>query len=154
MQSNSGKTSGNLTRFAIAALLVGSVSIAATAGPRDRGHAPARHGGGFVHAFERIDADGDGVVTRAEFDTFRIERLAGLDADGDGAVTFEEAKAFRQAQREQRARERYARLDTNGDGTVSTDEAASRHERLFGFLDRNDDGNVSRDELPRRRGGG
>jgi len=137
--------------LAIAALVAGSVSIVATAGPRDRGQ--GRHGGGFLHAFERIDADADGVVTRAEFDAELAARQAGLDANNDGAVTFEEARAFREAQREVRARERFMRLDRDGNGIVTTAEVSANKLRLFTYLDRNEDGAVERDELPRRRMG-
>ena len=36
--------------------------------------------------FAKLDADGDGAISRAEF-TARVERLRGLDANGDGMVT-------------------------------------------------------------------
>jgi len=136
--------------LALAAAIAAATSLAVNAGPRDGG---SRGHGGLSNAFERIDANGDGVVSRAEYDAHIAQRQAGLDRNGDGTVTFEEAKAFREAQREARARARFARLDTNGDGIVSVDEAGARSERLFEFLDRNDDGMIERDELPRRRGG-
>ncbi len=147
---STGSTSHNWKWLAIAALLAGSVSIVA-AGPRDRGN--GRHAGGLVYAFDRVDVDSDGVVTRAEFDAHVAARQAGLDGNNDGAVTFEEARALREAQREVRARERFARLDRDGNGIVTTDEVSANQLRLFTFLDRNEDGAVDREELPGRRMG-
>ncbi len=133
----------------VAALVAGTASVVATAGPRNGGN-HARHGGGIATAFERYDANRDGNVSRAEFDAVVAERQSGMDGNGDGVVTFEEADAFREFKREERARARFARLDQNADGIVSIEEAASRQDRMFTFLDRNDDGIVARDELPQR----
>ena len=151
MQTSNSTPSKIWKWLAFAALVAGSFSIVATAGPRDRGQ--GRQAGGLLHAFERIDADADGVVTRAEFDAELAARQAGLDGNNDRAVTFEEARAFRAAQREVRARERFARLDRDGNGVVTTNEISANKLRLFTFLDRNEDGAVEINELPRRRMG-
>jgi len=134
-----------------AAALTGATSLAFAAGPGERG---GHHGRGHAAGmFERIDANGDGVVTRAEFDAHLAARQAGLDANGDGFVSFEEAQTFRAAQQEERARERFARMDTNGDGRISVEEASARQARMFEFMDRNDDGVVDADERSPRRWG-
>jgi Ca2+-binding EF-hand superfamily protein len=44
-------------------------------------------------AFREQDSDGDGRISRAEFDAARAARFAALDADGDGRVTREEMRA-------------------------------------------------------------
>jgi Ca2+-binding EF-hand superfamily protein len=152
MEQNTKTPSRSWQWLAAVALVAGSVSVVAVAGPRgEHGQHGRHHASGIISAFERIDTDADGVVTRAEFDAHIAARQAALDGNADGSVSFEEAAAFRAAQREERARERFARLDTDGDGVVSTAEASAGQERIFTFLDRNDDGAVSEDELPRRR---
>ncbi len=65
--------------------------------------------------FDRIDADGDGVITSEEWGAFRLNMarnsFAALDQTGDGAYTLEDARlqvegmeAFRQQEPERRAR--------------------------------------------------
>ncbi len=149
MEQNTKTASRTWQWLAAAALVAGSVSVVAVAGPR--GEHGRHHASGIVSAFERVDTDADGAVSRAEFDAHIAARQAGLDGNGDGMVSFEEAKAVRAAQRKQRARERFAKMDKDGDGVVSTAEASAGQERIFAFLDRNDDGAVSIDELPQRR---
>lgn len=47
----------------------------------------------------RIDADGDGLITREEFTAPAMKRFDRFDADGDGIVTPEERAAGRRAAR-------------------------------------------------------
>lgn len=106
------------------------------------GSAPGVAGGGPGNMLARLDADGDGQLTRAEYaapfamlDTDRsgvIEpgemapggpggaRLARLDRDGDGKLTRAEFEAP------------FARLDRDGDGVVSAAEMAAIRARLGG----------------------
>ncbi len=46
------------------------------------------------------DADGDGAITRAEFDAAIAAQFARVDADGNGAITAEERQASRAQMRE------------------------------------------------------
>ncbi len=61
-------------------------------GSRRGGHGPGAGGRGAM--FERMDADGDGKLSAAEFPG-REEMFARLDADGDGFVSREEMQAMR-----------------------------------------------------------
>ena len=51
---------------------------------------------------DRLDTDGDGVVTRAEWDAAGkpAEKFAQIDADGDGRITTEEVEAFHKGEHE------------------------------------------------------
>ncbi len=132
--------------------VVGSAAAQQHGGKQGQGHGHGHGRGAHGMAFDRFDSNDDGVISRAEFDAHVAAREAAIDANGDGAVTYEEAKAFRDAQREARARARFQRLDKDGDGVVSTAETSARLVKMFDFLDANDDGQVDRDELPPRRG--
>lgn len=43
--------------------------------------------------FERVDADHDGVITKAESDAFHEQKFKEMDANSDGKITKEEGKA-------------------------------------------------------------
>jgi len=113
---------------------------------------------GTLLAQPGLDADGDGIVTRSEYDAASAERFARLDADGDGALTREELRGGfergRREFREERA-ERMAAIDTDGDGAWSLAELQAARPELtqeqFNALDRNGDGLITADE---RRGRG
>lgn len=123
-------------------------------GPRGHGH--GMHGGGI----ERFDKDGDGRVSRAEFDAGKAEfaarrgpdggkgprdhgpkalDFAALDANGDGYIVRSEERAWRERMRPQmqaefakRAQERFAEADINKDGKLSKLEVSEKMPRLEG----------------------
>lgn len=129
---------------------------------------------------ERLDADGDGAVSFAEFQEGADEGMDQLDADGDGLLSLEEFMAAeprgrrgrgdggspeeRSARMEQmrgrmaaRVTERFQEQDTDGDGLLSVAELT---EARFLALDENGDGLLDGSELRRpergrfgRRGG-
>lgn len=111
--------------------------------------------GGFI--VRAADADGDGAVTTAEWQTF----LGALDADGDGLVSEDEIHAVihpPEGPRGERPRgpraggprgdgpwaEGTHPLDRDGDGTVEVED----FNLIFAALDADGDGTVAADELP------
>ena len=77
-------------RLTAAAVLVGGLAAAglAAAQPGPMMDGPMGRFRGI--AFETIDTDGDGMLTRAELVARATERLGGADANGDGALDREE----------------------------------------------------------------
>lgn len=155
-------------RNPITFVLTGAVIVTALSLPAfaDRGHG----------MFERSDTDGDGFITRVEFDAGRAGMFAAIDANKDGLLTQEEMKAARDAWRAkmgkpandnqvtgQSADQTQAdpakkhhggfmkRLDTNQDGQISAAEFAAGGEKMFARLDVNADGKIAKDEVPQHR---
>lgn len=90
----------------------------------------------------RADADGDGVVTRAEIEREATDRFARLDKNGDGRISAEEIAAVRG----------YARNSERGEnrrGPFTREEHLARALSRFDRRDRNDDGRLSGGELTR-----
>lgn len=136
----------------------------------DAPKAPPHGGEGQRPQMPKLDADGDGKVTKDEFAAGAAQRakffFEHMDENKDGKVTAEEFKAA-----EERMKERaggnapkdapdFAKLDKNGDGAITQDEAAegakARSEKRFAEMDKNSDGVLSGDEIPKfvgRRGG-
>ena len=143
------------------AVLLSALSLPAFA---DKGHG----------MFERSDADGDGFITKVEFNAGRDSMFTTIDANKDGILTQEEMQAARDAWRAKMgkpandnhdqaqnqtgsdpAKKKHGgfmkRLDTNQDGQVSTAEFAAGGEKMFAKLDANADGKIAKDEVPQRR---
>lgn len=96
----------NLATLIAAASMLG-VAAAQTPPPQSpptQGERPSRE-----QMFAAMDADHDGVVTRAEFDVFRPP-----NAPDRGALTDE--------QRQERRGRLFAAIDANGDGRITLEE--------------------------------
>ncbi|MCD9032396.1 hypothetical protein LDO32_11735 [Luteimonas sp. Y-2-2-4F] len=78
----------------------------------------------------RMDADGDGRVSLAEYQAWMLYAFERMDADGDGVLSPAEqpggrgATLTRQAYLDRLA-ERFRRQDANGDGTLDARELAA-----------------------------
>ena len=122
-----------------------------------------RHGGPDAR-LARLDADGDGRLSRAEIGQHDplAERFAEIDANKDGYLVRAEVRAWhermrpqREAEREKRAADFFTKADLDHDGRLSKVEASEAMPRMaqgFAWMDDNRDGFLSREELhPRRR---
>ncbi|MBX9814549.1 MAG: hypothetical protein K2X76_07595, partial [Sphingomonas sp.] len=94
--------------------------------------------GGPGAGLRLLDRDGDGKITRAEYDA----PFAQLDANRDGFVDATERAAAPQGGA------RLARLDRDGDGKITRAE----YETPFDRLDANKDGVIDASELAAVRG--
>ena len=138
------------------ATLIAAVAMAAPGGDR----------------FAKLDSDGNGSVTRAEFDAKRADRFASLDGDRDGFVTKAEMTARHEAMKAKRAEKRggdrpkhaqhhagragmhgdhFARRDADNDGRLSLAEFQAGGAKRFERLDADKNGSVTRAEMDQAR---
>lgn len=115
------------------------------------------------------DQDGDGVVTRSEFEAARKQRFALADVDKDGALSQTEyvqefaarlerqlaalppaERAAERAAQLQQAPLRFRVLDANGDGLLQPAEYAASGATFFGMHDLDGNGSVSADDARAR----
>lgn len=86
--------------FLVAAAMVSGLVVA-----MDHSDDGARHGGRhgkfMGKMLERMDTDGDGAVSEAEFVEAHRERFARMDGNGDGQLERDEVRAHHKAMREQ-----------------------------------------------------
>lgn len=94
-----------------------------------------------------IDANKDGVLTRAEFDQGKTQLMAlrekELDKNGDGKVTDEERHEAMRAH----IVERFVEQDKNHDGYLTETEVNAREWSMVKAADSNSDSRVTLDEL-------
>jgi len=106
-----------------------------------------KHLGGM--AWKRLDTNQDGSISREEFTSGWLNFFQKVDADGNGVITKEEAEKARKAflgEAREKALEHLKKLDTNGDGKITQDEFKGR-EQIFQRLDTNHDGAITQDEF-------
>lgn len=120
----------------LAAGLIGLTSAAAPA----NAHRGLRH-------FDRIDADKDGKVTRAEFDAARAARFAAIDANKDGALEVSELRAWKRTLPSRIRDARFKALDADADGKIGADEFVAQRKEAFARIDANKDGKVDKAEF-------
>lgn len=142
-----------MTRLSLlsAALLAGLALPAAAQAPGPRGDRPD---------FATLDADGDGLLTQEELQSYRdaqaAQRFAEIDADGDGALTLQEMQAAPAARFAARMLERF---DADGDGALTAQElhtgarerGIGRRGDVVARLDADGDGAISAQEFAARR---
>ena len=118
--------------------------------------APALAGGGagkVGRIFEKLDADQDGSLSRAEVQGHWMEKkFDRADADGNGAVTRQELLEFKGNYRHKKAKIKAVRilekLDGDQDGQVSRQEASDHWmARKFERVDTNSDGFLTYEEI-------
>ena len=115
---------------------------------------PHENGGERGKGFDKLDTNGDQVITLEEAESAGAKRLvehfAEIDADGSGEVTKEELRAHHEQRREEH-RAKLEAMDTDGNGAISLEEAtAAGAEKLvehFDRIDRNGDGELDRHEM-------
>jgi hypothetical protein len=93
-------------------------------------------------AISRADANGDGRVSRSEFQTLRALGFERLDANGDAQLTAQERSAA-----QGRMGRQLARADANGDGVVTEAEFLNQPARAFDRFDANNDEALDADEM-------
>lgn len=140
----------------ILAGVVAAVAIGAAVPTFARGEGGMHFGGPRIN-FTELDANGDGKITRDEFEARRAAEFAATDADGDGNISREELVAHIVARATDRAEGMADRMmehrDANADGVLSADEMAgddrqqARLDRMFERFDDDGDGALSQAEL-------
>lgn len=102
--------------------------------------------------FRRLDADGDGSLTEAEYvgrSRFGAETARKIfhasDADGDGNVT--EAEYIENRIVTDKAKEVFFWIDADDDNVMTRQEVAARIDRIFKEMDADADGRVTLPEF-------
>ena len=114
---------------------------------RERG----RRGGRAMQFLQEADTDGDNALTQAEIDAFIAAQLTTADADSNGTVDLAEFETFYNQRTRDRTVDAFQRLDDDGDGIITAAELDERFGTIVQRMDRNGDGAISRED--RRRGG-
>ena len=134
-----------LIKLAVTAALLAATSLTAWARP---------NGGGII---DRLDTDGDGLVSQMEMKAGENRLFERMDTDGNGSVSLEEVQANmqgrldekrarlaeRHAERTERMKARFAEMDADKNGLVTAEEADAA---AFAKFDGNGDGYISREE--------
>ena len=156
-----------LTAAALTVAVLGASSFSVSAFAQDQGGqggggwsgGQGGHGGGMLG---RMDADHDGKVSLAEYETFRMNQFKRMDTDGNGALSFAEIDAASAAAAQRggpmadmmKARnDALKAADANGDQSISADEFKAFVDAEFKKLDTNNDGYLTPDELRAGMGG-
>lgn len=98
-------------------LALTGVALMLSAAPALAGHHEGKDGGKQCpkhKMFDKMDADGNGSVSKAEFTAFHAKKFDKMDVDGDGVLTKEEKKAAWKEKREHMKDKRKERQENRG----------------------------------------
>lgn len=110
----------------------------------------------------KMDANGDGAVSLAEFKAARVKMMMRADGNNDGKLSKAELEAGMAAMRQGGGGQgggkgggmMFAMMDANKDGFLTRPEIEKMVERRFGRFDVNGDGSLSATEVAAMRSGG
>jgi Ca2+-binding EF-hand superfamily protein len=133
----------------IAGCLVCAAPLAQACDPRHHGE----HDGMCME----MDKNGDGFVSKKEFDAFHNEHFKALDVNKDGKLSKEELEGAPAAHEKRTTKDgrdpfdkRFEESDINHDGALSRDECEIGMPMLFGHFDEfdaNKDGKITKQEV-------
>ncbi len=105
----------------------------------------------FDHMLKKMDTDGDGKISSAEFQAAAAARFAAIDTQGTGKITAEQIASSKPANEraEKFADREVAKIGTNG--VITKDQYLAAAQAHFAKLDKNGDGYITADELPAGR---
>jgi len=113
----------------------------------------------------RFDLNKDGQITPEEVKSQREAQFGQMDADGNGLVSKAEFKQFAKQKRVnnsngqskpkhrqcKRMKSHFKRVDSNKDGQISVEELTSASAKLFDKFDANEDNVITKEELSKKR---
>ena len=110
--------------------------------------AAATHPSLFDHMLKKMDSDGDGKISSAEFQAAASTRFNAIDTQGTGKITAEQIANSKAAKErgEKFAEREVAKIGTNG--VITKDQFLAAAQARFAKFDKNGDGYISADELP------
>lgn len=143
-----------ISKFVLAAAAAASCTLPFAAFAQSAGSPPPAanaHPSMFDRMLKKMDTDGDGKISSAEFQAAAAARFAAIDTQGTGKVTAEQiANSKPASERAEKFAEReVAKIGTNG--VVTKDQYLAAAQARFAKLDKNGDGYVTADELPAGR---
>lgn len=111
--------------------------------------ATAAHPSPFAHMLKKMDADGDGKISSAEFQAAAAARFAAIDTQGTGKITAAQIAAAGRGRDEKFAEHEVKKIGS--DGVITKDQYLAAAQARFAKLDKNGDGYITSDELPAGR---
>lgn len=111
------------------------------------------HGADGGMLLQEMDKNGDGAISKKEFDAFHNAYFKELDANHDGKITQDEMGAIHKKTADKcdvSFDSRFDESDINNDGVLSKDEAEIGMPMLFARfdeIDTNKDGKISKEEM-------
>lgn len=110
--------------------------------------AAAAHPSPFAHMLKKMDNDGDGKISSAEFQAAATARFNAIDTQGSGKITAEQIANSKAAKERGEKFAEHEVKKIGSDGAITKDQYLAAAQARFAKLDKNGDGYITADEMP------
>ena len=140
-----------ISQSTLAAALAAFCAAPLAAFAQSSGDAAApSHPSMFQHLLKKMDTDGDGKISSAEFQAAASARFDAIDTQHTGKITAQQIADAGHGKRSEEFAEREVNKIGSND-TVTRDQYLAAAQAHFAKLDKNGDGYITADEVPAGR---
>jgi Ca2+-binding EF-hand superfamily protein len=136
-------------------VIAGSFALAASAyagdvsmdTDQDGSVSPTEHAAGAKKMFEKMDADGDGIVTAQEMSSAHKDMPTARSDEGASESATGTASRLGKSDRPKSSASKIKAIDTDGDGAITAAEHEAGARKMFDKMDKDHNGKLSAAEI-------
>jgi Ca2+-binding EF-hand superfamily protein len=133
-----------------AALIAGGAASSAALAQASAAPAAEARPSPFEHMLKKMDTNGDGKISLAEFQAAAGARFDAIDTQHTGKITAEQVASSKDGKGHGGRIAEFEIQKFGSDGAITRDQYLAAAQAHFAKLDKNGDGYITADEMPAR----
>lgn len=137
-----------ITSVVLTAALLAAVAAPAAFAQADAAPPAGAHHSPFERMLKKMDTNGDGKISLAEFQAAAAARFDAIDTQGTGKITAEQIANSKAAKERDGKFADHEVEKIGSNGVITKEQYLAAAQARFARLDKNGDGYITADEMP------